>query len=368
MHKRKLLRRCALFFMLLATLFLVGCEILNGSTPENVNEKEHKPAAIDLPKEDFQKIIGWITNEEILVHHGNMDSHKLVSFNIYTGQIDSIIEEEMFFLTIEICPNKRYIFVQQVSEEGVYLSVFDREGYIISQTSFHSTNYVTINWNPADSNELFLSYYMMEENGNKEEIVVEKWNLSTNEREKREINSLHPKWYSRNLFLYVDEGSEELYIGDIRTNDDHTLISRDVTDFFLYEDTFISLVPSDINEKEIYLFHEFPFMVYTGAIALPKVITGDRIVAPYLSQSKRNGDIYAVVPDEFVELDYDLGSYNLTKLDFSEGEKEIILRLPENAPIKVSPDEKNLLYGWQLEHLIMLDDKDPIAHNLVEES
>lgn len=371
MHKRKFMRWFSLFFMLLGALLLVGCRTLDGSTAENLGEEEFKLAKIDMPREEFQKVVGWLSNEEVLVHHGKMDSHMLSSFNIFTGKMNRIIEEEMFFLTIDICPKRRNIFVQKVNEEENYLSVYDRGGQLIAQTEFHSSNYVTINWNPADSYELFFSYYdytiSEEENTNEEAIVVEKWELQSNSRDEMKINSLNPKWYSRNLFLYVEDEFEDLYIGDIRTDEDHILISRDVSDFYLYEDTFISVTASDINESEIYLFHEFPFMVYTGAIALPKVGMNNQIVSPYFSQTRRNGDLYAVAPGSYVQLDYDLGTFVLVKLDFSEEEKETILPLPENAPIELSPDEKYLLFGWQLEKIIVLEDETPFFHMLMEE-
>lgn len=359
-----------LILIVFVALFLFSCDGAIEAEPDDEEEKTERLATIDTSTSEFQKVVGWLGNEELLVHMGSNEGHFLESFNLHTGEATRLFETTKHFLTIEICPLKERIFVQQLKEEGSLFTVFDRAGYPILEIDSPTSNYVTVDWNAGNNDLLFLSYYALGEGVEDEwidEIIVKKWDLSSNELEELPIDSMNPKWYSRNLYLFIEEERNDLYLGDIRSENPATLISRNVADFYVNNDTFLSITPSDIREDEIFLFYEFPLMVYKGNLTLPKVTMNNELQAPYLTQSRREGDIYAVVPDSPVNLDQEVGLFNLQKLNFEEEEKEDIIELPYNAPINLSPNEKFLLFGWQLETVIHLEEEVSI-HSLIQES
>jgi hypothetical protein len=357
------------FLLVFIASFSFGCSaITSDETAEEEASEEKSVIPLEMSLEKFQRTVGWLDEEEVLIHMGDQATHQLIEYNLFTGESSTLLEEERFFLTIALSPQKEQMFVQQIDGNTPYGTIVNRQGEETNRLKLPTTNYVSVDWNPRDPEALFLSYYNWNAETEEEEITVKYWDLETNEQRNMEyIDSSNLKWYSQNLYLFLEEDSENLYIGDIRTNEEPMIISRDVTDFFLHEDTVIMVTESDIRDDEIYLFHEFPFMVHTGAVSLPKTTMNEQVVSPRLTQARRGGEVFVVTPNDSYNLDKELGEYTLSKIDFESETIEEIRPLEYDAPILLSPNEEYLLYGWQLEKLIYLNDEAEI-HPLLENS
>lgn len=212
-----------------------------------------------------------------------------------------------------------------------------------------------MDWNSVNPELIFLSHYDYNVEEETESILVQIWDLSDNSLKQRPIASLYPHWYTSNVYVYVDElEGRHLYVGDIREENTDIIINRDVRDFFLHDDTFIGVVPSDINENLVYLFHEYPFLVGDSVITIPKVSMNNEPMKPHMTQANRNGTILGVIAEESVALEEELGSYSLQQLNFSDESTEDIVELPYDAPVSLSPDERHVLFGWRYEYIIDL--------------
>ncbi|MCC5895839.1 MAG: hypothetical protein JJU16_10285 [Alkalibacterium sp.] len=325
-------------------------EEANGS-----DEPEEVLQMLDLEYESFQKIVGWINGETILIHKGDHQAHGLISHNLFTGETHSIYEEHSYFLSVEISHTNDYILFQEVSDSGVILNIIDLDGELAHSIPINYSGYVTLDWNAVNPELIFLSHYAYDVEDETESILVQIWNTSDNTLTERPIASLYPRWYTSNVYVYVDEfEGRHLYIGDIREEDSDMIISREIRDFFLHQDTFIGVVPSDINEHQVYLFHEYPFLVGDNVIAVPRVTMNNEPMKPHMTQSRRNGTILGVIAEEAVVLEDQLGDYTLQKLDFDNETTEDIIDLPYDAPITLSPDERYVLFGWRYEYIINL--------------
>ncbi|WP_035052562.1 YqgU-like beta propeller domain-containing protein [Carnobacterium pleistocenium] len=340
-----------------ATLFLISCTEKQPTETSDPEEIVLSYKEIPINYENFRKVIGWISNEEVLVHTGEINNDTLSSFNIFTGEIEPIYEANSIILTAIISEDKQQILIQVVGEEGGELRVIDRNGSITQNLPLETTGFVNVNWNPANQNHIFISYYQSDT-----EIVVDNWNLETNEIIPVPSASMAPVWYSANLYLYVDNEDDfsletgNLYMGDIRTNDMLRLKSQ-VSDFFVHEDTFITYTPSDFTDEELLLNYQYPFMVDKSFMAIPKVTMNDRLVFPYLSQAGRNTPVYGVFAKEAVELELGTGDFEFGQLDFDNKTIDPILDLPDNAPISMAENGKYSLYGWRYESIIDIEQK-----------
>lgn len=367
MSDKKVYSSALRVFLTCCSLFLFACGSSSDGSVNGSSETEEIAHPMELDPELFQKNIGWLDNETLLIHKGSNDSHQFTSYNIFTGDFEDIYEENAYILSAEISHSRDQILFQEVSNEGISLNVMDLSGDIIHSTDLHYSGYVTLDWNAVDPNLIFISHYDYDSAEEVETILVQVWNTEEETLTRRPIASLYPTWYSSNVYVYVDElEGRDLYIGDLREENGDMVISRDVRDFFLHQDTFIGIVPSDINEHQVYLFHEYPFLVGDNVITAPKVSMNDQPVKPHLTQSNRNGKILAVLSDEPVILEEELGTYTLTQLDFESETVEEIIALPYDAPICLSPDENHVLYGWRYEYLIELDSGD--MHSLIDSS
>ena len=346
------------FFCFLFLFILVGCKAVD--KPEEADEPvETGLQTMDIPVEDFRQVVGWLNKEEILVHISHDQKEQLVRFNLFTGDMRTVYESESYFLYVGLSPNKRQILLQLTEGEKAKALVLSIQGDLVQERELATQGYVSADWNPDDANLILLSYYYFEE-GEEEEVIVENWNLEENTAEMISSPTLELKWYSSNLFLYVDHGEDvslnegALFIGDIRTNEKWR-INNDVSDFYLYEDTFIGFTPSDFEDDKLLMTHEYPFMVEQGFMTIPKASMNDRLVFPTISQGKRNGKIYGVIPSESVKLEEETGSYELVYIDFESQSITPIIEVPDLAPLAVSEDELYSLFGWQFEYVIDLE-------------
>ncbi|MFO8069524.1 MAG: hypothetical protein R6U02_06075 [Alkalibacterium sp.] len=313
---------------------------------------------IDIQYESFQKVIGWLTEDEILIHIGSTEDHELIKYNIFSGEKSTIYSGDTAILSVQINQSRDEILLQEVSEAFSRLTVITADGLTVQTTPFDYSSYVTFDWNPTDNNTVFISHYSYDHVQESEMIQVYIWTIDENTLTKKDIPSLSPRWYSANVYLYIDElDTKALYIGDIREDREDILLNRDIIDFFLNGDTFLAIVESDIQDDVVHLFHEYPFLVGDKVINIPKVTMNEYPVKPHLTQATRNGKIYGVIPDDSFAVEEDLGNYHLSYLDFENEEIEEVLELKEDAPIALSPSEEYLLYGWRLEYIVDLSDK-----------
>ena len=330
-----------------------GCA---SSKKERIDEElpDETIQQLDIPVDDFRKVIGWINEEEILIHTGNDSSEAISRFHIYTGELTPVFSEETFMLYIGFSPDKKRLLIQKAQDDQTELVVLSIDGDVIQERVIDTHGYVTADWNPEKPNLILLAYHYETENA--EEIIVEKWDIEDNSAVVIEGSSLDIQWYSANLYVYVqvdgeDDQAGELYIGDLRS-DESLKINTNIASFYLHEDTFITFAPSDFSSGDLLLTYEYPFMVEKGFLTIPSVTLSERLLHPHLSQGKRNSDIYAIIPKESVRLEETTGEFVLVKLNFEEQKVEKLMEVPDSAPISVAENENHFLYGWRYEYIL----------------
>lgn len=365
--KKCIATKFLLVFTLFMAFFVTGCEDeAEGEATSSKPADKTEIQSLDVPYEEFRKIVGWIGNGEILVHLGDTENDALAVYNIHNGNMQTFYESSSYILTVELSKDLDKIAVQLIEGDASEVEVIDLEGNVKQTKELPASGYIGMDWNPEDDNMIFLSY--PEFIDGEETIVLENWMIDVNETTRIETASLETRWYSSNLYLYIDHNGDhtlengELYIGDIR-NDETLLINSQVSNFYLNENSFVGMTTSDFNEEELLLTLESPFLVEQGFLTVPKVTMNERLVFPYLSQGSRNGPVYGVMPKERILLEETVGEYELTRLDFEEQTTDTLMDLPTNAPILVSNNEKYSLYGWQYEYVIDLSNE--TIHSLI---
>ena len=361
--KRLAISKIAVLLLVIA-LFLGACRTKE-ETPSQGDATEEEVAFEQIPlvKEEFRKIIGWKSDEEIIVQSGDSDGDSLYSFNILTGSFNLLYETDSFILATSVIAEEEKIIVQQVKDADSTLVVLNYKGEAIQEVSIDSNGFVDINVNAQNPAVAFISYYEGENN-----TAVYNWNIETNDYTAVESASLNPQWYSENLYLFVDNEEDfaletgKLYMGDIR-NDEVLLLDSYVSDFFLHEDTFIKFTPSDFNEQEIIMTYQYPFLVDVGFMVAPKVTMNERILYPYLTQAERDSSIYGIFAEEAVSIEEEPGQFVFAELNFEEGQIEPIIKVPEEAPILISKNGKYCLYGWSFE--VLIDIENQTIHELI---
>ncbi|MDZ7835866.1 MAG: hypothetical protein U5K84_11620 [Alkalibacterium sp.] len=84
--------------------------------PPAVSE-EVSYAALSIDYESFQKVVGWLSEETLLVHIGDTENHELVSYHIFSGEIEQIYSSETAILTVEINERRDKILFQEIDND-----------------------------------------------------------------------------------------------------------------------------------------------------------------------------------------------------------------------------------------------------------
>ncbi|WP_407371601.1 hypothetical protein [Carnobacterium sp.] len=353
--KKKYIIFSLVILLFSATLFLISCTKKQSTEAPDPEKNPLSYKEIPIEYESFRKVIGWMSDEEVLLHTGEINNDSLSIFNIFTGENNPVYEADGIILTAVISEDQQQVLIQVVGEDGGELRIVDLNGTVVQKLPLVTKGFVNVNWNPANQNQIFISYYQSEE-----KIAVGNWNVETNEVVPVPSASLTPSWYSSNLYLYVDNKDDfsletgDLYMGDTRTNESLRLKNQ-VSGFFVHEDTFITYTPSDFSDDELLLNYQYPFMVDQSFMTIPKVTMNDRLVFPYLSQAARDTPVYGVFAKESVKLELGTGDFEFGQLDFDGKTIKSILDLPDNAPISVSENGKYSLYGWRFESILDLE-------------
>lgn len=355
--KNKYTKR-GIFVLLILALFLSACRAEEEPTTQGDEAADEVVIhQIPLPKNEFRKVLGWTSAEEVIVHAGDMEGDSLYLFNIFTGAFEKFYESDSFILAADIIEEEGQLIVQLVKDADSSLLVLDLEGNVLQQRKIESNGFADINVNKQNPESVFVSYYVGEN-----DTAVYHWNLATNEYSDVESTSLNPQWYSENLYLFVDNADDftletgKLYMGDIRSGE-VLLLDNQVSDFYLHEDTFIAFTPSDFSDEEIMLSYQYPFLVDVGFMVVPKSTMNERIVFPNLTQAERDAAIYGIFAEDSVALEEEPGQYVFSKLNFEDGQIEPIISVPDNVPISISADGKYSLIGWGYEQLIDIENQ-----------
>ncbi|MDN6194732.1 MAG: hypothetical protein L0I88_06840, partial [Alkalibacterium sp.] len=272
-----------ILLLICCCLFLFACstENKNNEAPgeeqeQTSNNGNQELASLDIDYRLFQKVVGWLDNETLLVHIGDSETQQLVTFDIFTGNINQIYSVDSFILTVELNQAKNKSLLQEIKNEQTSFKIVTSEGNLIQSTEFEFASYVNFHWNPLSNNTVFVSHYSFDPESETETINVYNWDIENDSFSRKKIPSLSPKWYTENIYLYVDEMNDGgLYIGDIRKDKQDMMINQDISNFYINQDTFIGLVESDITENEVLLFHEYPFLLGDKVISIPKVTMND---------------------------------------------------------------------------------------------
>lgn len=349
----------AVVIVTLVSIGVIGCQKHTDLQIKKPHQTESTLTykKIPLPLETFKRVMGWLTKDEILIHGGGNNEDTLYRFNILTGKLSVLYEAKGLILTSAISADRKKIFIQLADNPNSRLEIVSSDGVLLQEQKISTANYLNVNWNASNNQNLFLAYYESENH-----LKVLNWQLASNDFQEIPGDSLTPIWYSDHLYVYVDNFGEffltrgKLYLGDTRTGE-KTELSDQVSNFYLTNDALITFTPSDFSEDALLLNYQYPFLVDQGFLEIPKMTMNQRLLFPYLSQEKRQAPIYGVFPKKAVHLELEAGDFQLARLNFKKSKVEPIVDLPDNAPIQISPDGTRSLYGWRFENVIDLNQK-----------
>lgn len=309
-----------------------------------------------IPKGEWNHIAGWLTNAMIIYVTDVGDGGNLYTYHLYSGKSELLFEVDDPIVEVVISPSKEYILIHTApTTYSGHITVIDMQGTELFQAEVESFE-LSFQWNIFDENEIFISSFN------------EDWSFQANivqiDKQKMipiQISDPFPQWMAQDVLAFlqwdVDEPSLTAPLVSYQINNqEERVISPQVIEFFSFRDYLLTV---NINEQEnlaTYTFlhkqkkenqlFEAPLLTRFSGWLVPfyTMNESDQLFYTFRSIRSADADLYG---DKFQLVTYDLKS----------NEEEIGFEGLDNEPILLSPDGKNILYGYQFEKMIQLESK-----------
>lgn len=351
---RKLLFICCLGAVL---LIIAGCK-----------EEDVSPAVVgpittvpDIPPEvvqhsfeadpaTFHFIADWLTDSKIAYVEKNQGIYTVNSFDLKTGETDTLYEDDAMIIDVLIHPSKKHILLHTSNNPtSANVKIISTDGLVEEEVEVASTE-LAIEWNDIDPSLILLTAFHQDwtfdlfmYNGNKDFFSL------------LEIDDPFPKWF----------GTDSIAIGQV---DDHLLDGGDVLTytpsdgqwrnfglegvvyFDTYKDTILTVqINADMEA-------DYSLMGLDGTLrsewTMPAISNYSEWVIPEVEWTSGD-DLFMATADEGGLLDELDTPYRLVRIN--EAVQTVVADGIEAVPPRCSPSGQLCITGFSSETLIDVD-------------
>ena len=343
----------------MAILLLVSCENQSnmGNEIELPLDEDEVEVEVDvfetlkLESAKFHFVVGWLSDTEIVFVEKEESVYNLNTFNVNTGEIDTLYIEPMIIVDAIIHPTKELILVHTSNNPtSANVKMLSLEGVVLDEISIASSE-LAIEWNDLDPNLILLTafhqdwtYDILVYNGKEQEINT----IS--------LEDPFPKWLGPQIVTVhipehaLDGGSLHLY--DLATETVEPLPYANIVHLDTYGNSM--LIVKIMNGEA-----EYQIIDQDGTIlnnwTLPAVSNYSEWIFPDLTWID-NETIITLATTNGGELDNLKEPFMLMKID--AGEQAVISNNSNLTSIKCSPDGEKCLTGNSSEKLIDIKKKE----------
>jgi hypothetical protein len=370
-------------FVVIICFFLYGCStpdrVVNDASyikrigkEKNVISKQFfskssiQPIAI-TENQDFYSINEWYDEDTIIYSVGENKSSSLYLHNLLSGKRDLFYQTNEFINKIQANSDHSLFAVQTLEQSGVgHIRILDKIGKEVFSWD-NQIEDLQFMWNPYEPDELVITEFLTYM-----DFQLLKVNVGTQAVAKIPVNNPFVQWTSKDELGYLNWDQNEpsldapLHLFNLKTLKEEEWLESCIMLFTLKDVVItVSLDNNDLN-KSLYTFYEsntrkrltetyIPVLnTFSESWWIPSFDFDDNKKIFYYMEPKRAGDI-----SEYNE------GYELIALTIDEQKEEVLMTIPNNYPIKLSPDGQRCLIGQQLEQIITISNQQ--LTNLISE-
>ncbi|SEM28319.1 hypothetical protein SAMN05192533_10234 [Mesobacillus persicus] len=366
-----------LFFAFLAAsvLFLGGCTNERHAQPHAGSSylpivKDNpfslgKVAPIEDMEGNFYQTVGWLNDQTILYITNIKEGSEVYSYDLDEGVSSSFYKSEYPIVSAELSPSRKQLLIHAAPSnyEGE-LTVLGVDGKTRYETKIDSFE-LAYEWNDENENEVLVSSF-------KEDWSFATYVVNIEEQNIQQINLPQPFtiWPTNKEVLYLDwkEDSPNLNAPLIKRNlgngkEERLLSSVHYIDSS--KDRVLAIYTKENDsERSTYLIFNKEFeQIYT--FDTKHLTTFSGWLVPYYDFIDSKDSMLSFLPHSSGAADMYTGGFALTEISLKDGEEREIFSKLANEPISCSPSGTMCLYGFQLEKVIDLLEKEII--NLVNQ-
>lgn len=328
-------------------------------TPKKTTKSVH---AVQINTKEFQRVVGWLSKESVLLQTKKSEITSFVELNIYTGKKRAIFNTKDSISEVQISPDYRNILLYSASSEKKaqmrVVAVNDGITIASKETKPLSTNFY---WNDESPEKIMIVTYSPDWN-----FQIENWDYTLNQVNKVNIDSPFVSWYADNLVVSnnkdkPDDELGNLYLQDIRDNSSKSLIVANIMQFAVHDNVLITMEKYS-DKKLLYEFRTVGFQnFYSYSTAREYDELGTFI--PYFDANFDKNAFITFEPYESTKINGTKNEYKLVKIDPTNKKEKTIMNLMDNEPILSYETGDLMLYGYLFDRVI--DTKTGKMYNLI---
>lgn len=323
--------------------------------PTSVGGKWKLP--ISVPSGEFDKVVGWLTDDQILYVTNLEQTSNVYSYNLSSGKSNLIYQSDSPIVNVEISPSKKYMLIHSSpsSYEGL-ISIIDINGLVKMKKTVASYE-LDFQWNPYNDFEVLVTKF------------AEDWSfqvllLNIKDDAMTELSLPQPfnKWVDANQIAYLnwDENNPTLFapliFKGLDTGSERTIFPS-VFQFSTFSNLLMTISVNEQNQSiATYSFFEKENKK-VFSFSIPQLTKFSDWLVPFYDYNERKNQFITLAPLTSGEVDSYSEGFELVSYNIKKGSQNQILTGVENQPLSLSPSGEASLYGNQLEKVIDLQAK-----------
>ncbi|QOY36121.1 hypothetical protein AWH56_026375 [Anaerobacillus isosaccharinicus] len=367
-------------YVILILIFLTSCnppdEVLTGNNvglhSSNLVGKSGVPPA--LTKQERLQSIGtnmysfvsvneWFDKETILYLTDENGVSIINKFEILTGEEEKFFQIDEPIVRLDANPDKSVFVIEVATINGQKEFYFlNKSGKVLYRLE-DSGEELQLYWNPYKENELLIAVLLEDYS-----IKLLKLNLNTKRLTDFDFEHYYVQWINKNelAFLNWDMFSlsyyAPLYTYDIQKKQKMKL-SEEIIAFFTSENYLLTISIEDTaTQNSNYTFYDSNTKKILSKLHVPVLNTySEQWWIP--NHEFHENTFYFIKPNKSGDLFNYSEGYTLVSFQMDTGKTKEIVSLDVNYPMKLSPNGRWLLYGYQLEKIVDIKKKE--VHSLI---
>jgi hypothetical protein len=353
------------FILLFVTVcILFGCNNPETSPTQKNDGEEQKEEPeqskaeilpIEISENSFQKIVGWVDEENILYLHKVAEQTHLTKYNVFTGQSKTIYKSDQLVIDAIISPSSERVLIHTApSTYSATVTIIDMEGNPLVTQDIPSKE-IYYNWNESNHDLLFIV-------GFAEDWSYQTYILNTSKKELVPIQAPEPfiKWYTLDSYLYQDWGEDTISIAapifsrNIDNQEKSKIVDSSIH-FQKFKKELLSVfMKNQENGNGTYQFFSEVGEV-TAEYTVPLISRYSDWLIPYYDMIEESGVFLTLVAKSSGTVDTYNDKFTLTSWNVKTQKENKVLEDLDNEPLSCS--KNYCLFGFQFEKIINLKEK-----------
>lgn len=329
-----------------------GSEKITGEKEDT----DHLFVPLRLKEKDFQFIIGWISEESLLIIERNNGGSTISTYNIKSGKKKELYFSRQPVVSAEISPSKKYLFI--------HLSLSDNEAIV---TIIRISDQQLVFYGEIESSEIDYEWNHYDETNILVNVFYKDWSfrtyvIDTNSGLLRELHLPQPFaiWHTDSHFLFLDWKKDEPDITASLVLKEDGMEKPVLTNKRFYyldgwENIFLVISPStDSFSQSVFQFYDESFHLISS-FTIPHLSNYSGWEIPNYDFVDNN--FIMIEPKSSGKVDSYAEGYQMVKRNIINGKKETIFKTIENTPLLCSPKGSYCLTGNLYENIVFIEDK-----------